>query len=153
MNQWALVFLLFFFVLVIFDLWYSKQNKKRELRRIQTFENLSSALEASVEDGSRIHFSIGRSEVTSPEIAAGLIGLHLLKRVSHITSDSDLPPISSAGTGSLMVLSQDTIRTIYNNIGQQEENSNHVGRFTGATPFSYAAASALEITDQKSQQI
>lgn len=147
MNSWVIIFLLMFLILILIDIWIPKLTVKRELRNIPAFENMRSSMETSVEDGSRIHFAIGRSEVTSPEIAAGIIGLNLLKRVSYITSDSDLPPISSAGTGALMLLSQDTIRNIYQKIGQQEAYSNILGRFSGPTPFSFAAGSALTISE------
>jgi len=149
MNSWVIIFLLTFIILMIANFYFMKQGDKRELRVIPAFETMHSSMETSVEDGSRIHFAIGRSEVTSPEIAAGIIGLNLLKRVGYITSDSDLAPISSAGTGALMLLSQDTIRTICREIGQKGDLSSQMGHFTGPTPFSYAAGSALTISGKE----
>ena len=147
MNIWVAAFLFLFLGLIFLNLWMIKRGSKLKLRDIPVFEQMRNSLENSVEDGTRIHISIGRSEVTSPEIAAGIIGLNLLKRISYITSDSDLPPIFSTGTGSLMLLSQDTIQTIYNNIGRSEAYSSVLGRFTGPTPFSFAAGAALEINE------
>jgi hypothetical protein len=147
MNFWVIVFLLAFIFLMFANFWYMKRDDKRGLRTIPAFDNMHSSMEASVEDGSRIHFAIGRSEVTSPEIAAGIIGLNLLKRVGYITSDSDLTPVSSAGTGALMILSQDTIRTIYRELGRKGDAASQMGLFTGPTPFSYAAGSALNVSE------
>jgi len=149
MNPWVIVFILLFLILILINIWFPRQKDKRILRPIPAFEHMRNSMETSAEDGSRIHFAVGRSEVTSPEIAAGIIGLNLLKRVSYITSDSDFAPISSAGTGAMMMLSQDTIRTIYEGIGHQDEDSYLMGRFTGPTPFSYAAGAALTVSEEE----
>ena len=119
MNIWMLIFLFFISLLILANLWIVNRKDKRALREIPALDHMRSSMENSVEDGTCIHIAVGRSEVTSPEIAVGLIGLNLLKRISYITADSDRPPIASAGTGSMMLLSQEllTVNSLKHSIG------------------------------------
>lgn len=148
MSSSILTILLLFLIMILINLWFIKQGDERELREIPAINKIQSSLENSIEDGSRIHFAIGRSEVTSPEIISGIIALNLLKHVTYISANSDLPPISSAGTGSLMLLSQDTIQKIYKNIGLQSSYSHNLGRFVGPTPFTFASGAAINIAEK-----
>lgn len=149
MNKLTIIPLMVFIILILSDIWIFSRKRIRTFRKISAIEKMHYVMESSVEDGSRIHFSIGRSEVTSPEIAVGLIGLNILKRISNITTNSDLPPIASTGTGSLMVLAQDNIKTIYSKTDRHDVSSNLLGRFSGPTPLSFAASSAMNLSEDK----
>jgi len=127
------------------------RNRKREgrfLRDIPAFYRLQGAIEVAVEDGTRIHVAIGRNDITSPQGAAALVGLSMLKRIALIASDSDHPPTATAGVGTLGILAQDTLRSTYRTLKILPSYEQNLGRVTGLTPFSYAAGTMSLIFDE-----
>lgn len=117
------------------------------LRNIPAFDRLRRAIGRLVEDGSRLHVSLGRGELVTPHGASALAGLSLLRRLADLTSAGDKPPIATSGDAALAILSQDTLQGA-------AENSSLVGfdpsagRLTGLTPFSYAAGVIPSISDE-----
>ncbi len=124
------------------------RRRGRNLRDIPAFYRLGGAIELAVEDGTRVHVSIGRGDITSPRSAAAFVGLSMLRRVATVASDSDQPPLATAGDGALALLAQDTLRGTYNSIGASANYDNRLGRAAGLTPFSYAAATIPVIRDE-----
>lgn len=126
-------------------------NRRREghfLRDIPAYYRLRGAIEVAVEDGTRIHVAIGRSDITSPQGAAALVGLSMLKRIALIASDSDHPPTATAGDGTLGILAQDTLRSTYQTLNILPNYNQSLGRVAGLTPFSYAAGTMSVIFDE-----
>ena len=134
-------------LIVFFTLWGGRVGK-RVLRPIEAFEKLRRTIELSVEDGSRLQISLGRGDPLGPQAAAGLAGLTLLRQVARIAADSDQPPIATTGDAGLMVLAQDTLRVSYRDLNIRSRYHGRLGRFSGATPFSYAAGVASLILDR-----
>lgn len=116
------------------------------LRQLPAFDRLRHAIGLAVENGSRIHITLGKAGIASSPSAAGLAGLTTLERIARVSSISDRPPLASSGEGTLTLLSQDTLRAAYRQINQLELYDPHRGRLTGATSFSYIAG-ALPIAD------
>ncbi len=135
---------LFFLLIVIFTL-MQRGKTRRNLRPIPAFTHLSKAIGRAVEAGTRLHISIGRGTLTSPQSAVGFVGLSILGRVVQVASASDSPPVASAGDGALAILSQDTLKSTYQDIGTASQYEPSAGRLAGVTPFSYAAG-VLPIT-------
>jgi hypothetical protein len=107
-------------------------------REIPAFARLRKAIGLAVEEGSRLHISLGRGGLTTPQSAAELAGLEMLRRVAELTSASDRPPVATSGDGAIAILSQDALRAS----GQAVLSTGHdatAARLTGLTPFSYAA--------------
>ncbi len=126
-------------------------NQRREgvhLRDIPSFYRLKGTIELAVEDGSRIHVSIGRGDVLSPRGAAALIGLSMLRKITTIASESDHPPLATSGDGLLGILSQDTLRASYQALNLSSNFDAAMGRVTGLTPFSYGAGVIPLIFDE-----
>ena len=116
-------------------------------RPIPAYTRLRRAVGRAVEDGSRLHISLGRGALTAPQSAAGLVGLSLLRRLAEWTSGGDQPPIATSGDASLALLSQDTLQTA----SQTSPNGVYdptSGRLTGLTPFSYAVGAIPAIRDE-----
>lgn len=134
-------------MIAVFGLW-GGQLGRRVLRPIKAFERLRRTIELSVEDGSRLQVSLGRGDLLGPQAAAGLAGLTLLRQVAHIASDSDQPPVATTGEATLMVLAQDTLRISYRELNIRGRYHSRLGRFSGATPFSYAAGVMPLILDR-----
>lgn len=116
-------------------------------RNIIAFDRLRRAVGRLVEDGSRLHVSLGRGGLVTPQGASALAGLSLLRRLAELTSAGDKPPIATSGDAALTILSQDTLQGAAENSGQLGFDPS-AGRLTGLTPFSYAAGVIPSIHDE-----
>jgi len=122
-----------------------KTRRGRDLRDIPGFRRLRRSIGLSVEEGSRLHISLGKSSPVNANGAASLAALAALERVARMNSLSDRPPIATSGDGSLAILSQDTLKAAYRLANALELYDPDRGRLGGATPISYIAG-ALPIT-------
>lgn len=116
------------------------------VRDIPAFSRLRRAVGRVVEDGSRLHVSLGRGALVTPQSASALAGLALLRRLADLTSAGDRPPIATSGDAALAVLSQSTLQDAAeaSSLGYDPA----AGRLTGLTPFSYAAGAIPSIRDE-----
>lgn len=117
-------------------------------REIPPFTRLKRAIGISVEAGTRLHVSLGRGGLQTPEAAPGLAGLTMLRHLTEQTSASDKPPVVSSGVADLAILSQDTLQAGYKAAGAEELYDPATGRLTGLTPFSFAAGAIPVIKDE-----
>jgi hypothetical protein len=116
-------------------------------RDIPAFTRMRHAIGRVVEDGTRLHVSLGHGTLITPQSASGLAGLMLLRRLAELTSSGDEPPIVTSGDPTLAILSQDTLQTgsLASAQGTYDPTS---GRLTGLTPFSFAAGAMTTIRDE-----
>jgi hypothetical protein len=125
-----------------------RRKSSPSFREIPAFTRLHKAIGRAVEDGSRLHVSLGRGNLTSPQGAAGLAGLSALRRLADLTSTSDRTPIATSGEPSLAVLSQDVMQASY----QEATGGGHFdasgARLTGLTPFSYVSGTLPILRDE-----
>lgn len=119
------------------------------LRPIRAMQRLRRAIGLAVEDGSRLHISLGESSIISPTNASALAGLSTLERIGALSSVSDRPPVATSGDGTLAVLSQDTLRAAYRIANVPDQYNPAQARLTGPTPFSYAAGTLPVIYDER----
>lgn len=127
---------------------FLRRRSPPTFREIPAFRHLQDAIGRAVEDGSRLHVSLGRGGLISPQSASALAGLVGLRRLAALTSASDNPPIASAGDASLAMLSQETLRSVHltSPVGTAFDPTG--GRLTGLTPFSYAAGALPLVGDE-----
>ena len=118
------------------------------LRPIDAFQRLSHAIGLAVENGTRLHISLGRGNLFTARGASALAGLAMLRRLAERTSVSDRPPVVTSGDASLSILSQDTLQAGYRSAGAEEQYRASTGRLTGLTPFSYAAGTIPVTRDE-----
>ena len=116
-------------------------------REIPAFTRLRQAIGRVVEDGTRLHVSLGRGALITPQSASAMAGLTLLRRLAELTSAGDQPPIATSGDAALAILSQDTLQ-IASQASAQGVYDPIAGRLTGLTPFSYAAGAIPTIHDE-----
>ena len=133
-------------LLVAFSL--LRRRSPAVLRHIEAFERLSHAIGLAVENGTRLHISLGRGNLFTARGASALAGLAMLRRLAERTSVSDRPPIVTSGDASLSILSQDTLQAGYKAAGAEEQYRATTGRLTGLTPFSYAAGTIPVTRDE-----
>ncbi len=117
-------------------------------REIRAFTYLKRAIGISVEAGTRLHISLGRSGLQTPSAAPALAGLAMLRHLSEQTSASDKPPVVTSGAADLAILTRDTLQAGYKAAAAEEIYNPATGRLTGLTPFSFAAGAIPSMRDE-----
>jgi hypothetical protein len=125
-----------------------RRRSPAALRAIAAYDQLNRAVGLAVENGTRLHFSLGRGSIFPARGASALAGLAMLRRLSERTSVSDNPPVVTSGDASLAVLSQDTLQSGYRAAGAEDQYRFTTGRLAGLTPLSYAAGTIPVIHDE-----
>ncbi|HEX9797369.1 MAG TPA: DUF6754 domain-containing protein [Anaerolineales bacterium] len=108
-------------------------------RPLAGLDALGEAIERAVEDGKRVHLSLGTGSVIGSDSAPALAGLATLSKIAAITSMSDKPVVATTGDGAMALLAQDTLRTAYDAAGARGRYEPTSGRLLGPSPFSYVA--------------
>lgn len=134
------------FLLLAVTFW--KRRSPANLRDIPALTRLARTLGLSIEDGTRLHISLGRGSFLDVRGGSGLAGLAVLRHIAERTSVSDEPSIASAGDPALGLLAQDTLQAGYHAAGVEELYVPTTGRVTGLTPFGYAAG-AMNISQHE----
>lgn len=117
-------------------------------RKIAAFSRVRRAVGLVVEDGTRLHVSLGHGNLLTQSGAAALAGLSLLRRLGEMTSLSDRPPMATTGDSILNMVGQDTLRAAHEAVAVEQPFDVNNGRLTGLTPFSYAAGVMRDIRDE-----
>jgi hypothetical protein len=138
----------FLSAVLMLGLSYMHRKKSPVFRDIPAFTHLRQAVGRVVEDGSRLHLSLGHGALITPQSASALAGLALLRRLADLASAGDQPPIASAGDAPLAILAQDTLQAAAKS-SEPAAFDPTAGRLTGLTPFSYAAGVIPIIRDEK----
>jgi hypothetical protein len=133
---------------LLLGLTFIRRKSMPTFREIPPFARLKRSIGISVESGTRLHVSLGRGGLQTPQAAPGLAGLTMLRQLAEQTSASDKPPVVSSGVADLAILSQDTLQAGYKAAGAEELYDPATGRLTGLTPFSFAAGAIPVIKDE-----
>jgi hypothetical protein len=133
-------------LLLVITLW--KRKSPARLREIPALAQLYRMLGLSVEDGTRLHISLGSGSLLDARGGSALAGLAMLRHIAERTSVSDKPSVASVGTSVLGLLSQDTLQAGYKAAGVEELYAPSTGRVTGLSPFGYAAG-AMNISQDE----
>lgn len=145
----GLVFLILGVGLMLVFSFSRRAQPARAVRAIPAFQRLRRALGLAVEDGKRLHVSLGHASILNSNGASALVGLSTLERVAQLSSLGDRPPVATSGDGSLAILSQDTLRSAYRRLGAFELYDPDRGRLTGPTPFAYIAGTLPVISREQ----
>lgn len=133
---------------LLLALTFWRRRSPGSLRLIDAYERLNRSVGLAVENGTRLHISLGRGNLFTARGGSALAGLAMLRRLAERTSVSDRPPIVTSGDASLAILSQDTLQSGYRVAGAEDQYRFTTGRLTGLTPFSYAAGTIPTIHDE-----
>jgi len=125
-----------------------RRRAPASLRPIDAYERLNRSVGLAVENGTRLHISLGRGNLFTARGGSALAGLAMLRRLAERTSVSDRPPIVTSGDASLAILSQDTLQSAYRAAGVEEQYRVSTGRLAGLSPFSYAAGTLSVVHDE-----
>jgi len=146
----GLIFIFIFFGLIVISAAAGRSQPGANLREITAFVTLRRAVGLAVEAGSRLHISIGRGKITSPESASAFVGLSMLGRMARSASTGDRPPVITTGDAALTILAQDTMKSSFQDLGLIEQFDSTASQLSGVTPFSYAAGALMVARDKKS---
>lgn len=124
------------------------QRSPFSFRNIHAYTRIQRIARLVVEDGTRLHFSLGNGSVLTLAGASALAGLALLRRLGEITSLSDRLPVATTGSGLLNLLAQDTLRSAHDSVIVDKPFDMNNARLTGFTPLSYAAGVIPSIRDE-----
>lgn len=119
-----------------------------DFRAIEAFTRLKKAVGLAVENGSRIHVTLGKSSLTQATNPSALAGLAALERIGEYAGVSDEPPLTTSGDGGLALLSQDTLKAVYRGVNAAEMYDSSRAYMTGITPMSYIAGTLPVILDE-----
>ncbi|MCE1254216.1 MAG: hypothetical protein LWX83_11795 [Anaerolineae bacterium] len=144
-------FILILVSVILMAVFYALKRKQlnKDLRPIEGIENLKQAAGLSVEEGKRMHISLGSAGLISPYAASSLAGISALERLSRASIASDRPPIATSGEGSLNILAQETLKTSHRFGSALESYDSDHARVTGITPFTYAVGAIPAIRDPR----
>lgn len=134
--------------ILLFVFTLMRRRSSGVFRDIPAYDRLNRAVGHAVEDGTRLHISIGRGNLFTARSGSALAGLSMLRRLSERTSQSDKPPIVTSGDASLAILSQDTLQSGYRAAGAEDQYRFTTGRLTGLTPYSFAAGTMFVMEDE-----
>jgi hypothetical protein len=133
-------------LLLLLTLW--RRRSPATFRLIEAYDRLNREVGLAVENGTRLHISLGRGNLFTSRGGSALAGLAMLRRIAERTSVSDRPPIVTSGDAALTILSQDTSQSGYRAAGAEEQFRVTAGRMTGLSPFSYAAGTIPVTRDE-----
>lgn len=133
-------------LLLLLTLW--RRRSPATFRPIDAYDRLNREVGLAVENGTRLHISLGRGNLFTSRGGSALAGLAMLRRIAERTSVSDRPPIVTSGDAALTILSQDTSQAGYRAAGAEEQFRVTAGRMTGLSPFSYAAGTIPVTRDE-----
>ena len=124
-------------------------RKPPTFRDIPAFRQIRRAVSMVVEDGSRLHISLGRGSLLTPFGASALASLSMLRQLGETTSLSDRPSIATSGDGVVNLAAQDTLRSAHEALRISKPFDINRGQLTGLTPFSYAAGALPIMRDNQ----
>jgi len=141
--------LLGFTVVIWVGVTFLRRRHPGAFRQIDAYARLNRSVGLAVENGTRLHISLGRGSLFTTRGASALAGLAMVRQLTERTSLSDRPPVVTSGNASLAILSQDTLQSGYRAAGVEEQYRFSTGRLTGLTPFSYAAGTIPIMQDEE----
>ena len=134
--------------ILLFGITLWKRKSPASLREIPALTSLYRTLGLSIEDGTRLHISLGTGSLLDARGGSALAGLAMLRHLAERTSVSDEPSIASAGDPTLGLLTQDTLQAGYQAAGVEELYVPTPGRVTGLSPFGNPAG-AMNISQNE----
>lgn len=151
MTGWNLIgFLLVLAAAAGIFIFSSKKVRARYpalFRKIPAITRLKRAIGHSVEDGSRVHVTLGNADLTDVANTSALVGLSALHAIGQLSINSDQPPVSTSGNGGFALLSKDVLRATAVETNTRDYYDPDLGYLTGATPFSFALG-AMDVIDE-----
>ncbi len=138
--QFNLAFFIIIFSIIALVLFSVLDRKKfLRIRPLKALLEFKKVFGFSIEQGKRMHISLGWSKIEEAQGAASLIALDSMTTYSQQSLLGDKPPIITSGSGDLTLLSQDIIKKSYRMNNAIDKYSVNRAFLTGISPYSYVA--------------
>jgi hypothetical protein len=148
-----LIGLIFFLITAVLILTMTLRQKRSGItptfRKIAALTRFKRAVSLSVEEGSRIHISLGNASITLPASASAFISLAALRRISQLSSEGDNPPIVTSGDAVLSILSQDTLHETARESHTLDLYNPTLAALAGVTPLAYVSGALEQINEEE----
>ncbi len=108
------------------------------LRQIRAMDRLERDIGMAVENGRRVHVSLGRGQFLDSHAAGTVIGTTTLKEVLKRSAGSDRPPAMTSGDGIGTLLGLDILQSMQSDLFVTDYLDARRGRLAGVSPFSFA---------------
>lgn len=125
----------------------ARSNPSWRLRRVDAIARLKSAINLSVEDGSRVHLSLGNADLTEATNPSALVGLETLHQIGQSSSASDQPPVCTSGNGAFALLSKDTLSAVATETNTHDISDPDQARLSGVTSLGFAIGAMEVVSD------
>lgn len=135
--------------LIILFVAAGRNKPGRHLREIPAFLRFRNEVGLAVESGKRLHISLGHGGINNLPAGSAFVGLTMLDRCARAASISDRPPVATSGDPLLAILSQETLRSTYRNLGAERLYEPSSGRLSGITPLAFTAGALPVIHDEQ----
>ena len=133
--------------MILFTVKKNRVSRPIAFRRITAIARLRGAVGLSVEDGSRVHVSLGNGDLTDAANPSALAGLDTLHRIGQLSSTSDQPSLCTSGSGAMTLLSKDVLRIISTETNTFDSYDANHGHMAGANPLAYALGAMEEMAE------
>lgn len=141
------VFLFSAGMLLIFTL-TGKKKPRAGLRPLLAITQLKKILGSSVEQGKRVHITLGSVNLLNPNSAASLSALGASEKIVQHIASGDRSPIITSGDGALTLLSQDELSGTYRQANAMSQFNINQDQMVGVSPWTYAAGTLTPIRDK-----
>ena len=135
-------------LIFVFWFWAKQTGTPPPLRDVGAYKDLPQRIGEAVENGKRIHMSLGSGAIGTTKTTGALAGLTVLDIIAESATLSDLPPVITSGDGSSAFLAQDALRRAYTQLNAMDRYDHLGGLMAGATPLSYAAGLMSTFSDE-----
>ena len=146
----GLILLILFPFLILFFAHQVREGRiSASLRPIAAFDRIKLLMAHAIEQGKRLHLSLGSGSVTNATTAETLAGLTVLEHLSIQSAAAETSPVVTMADPATMLMAQNTLRKAYGgNLRGATEAAAHV-QFFSPQPAAYAAGvmSALALDD------
>ena len=121
----------------------------RLLRPLAAFKHLRRAIGLAVEDGKRLHISLGKANLLSIFNGSTWAGLSAMERIVQLSMVSDRPPVITSGEPVLALLSQDAIKATYRAGNALNQHNPDQARLAGPGGMAYIAGVLPVVRDEQ----
>jgi hypothetical protein len=141
------VFLVAAGMLLIFSI-TGKKKSRGGLRSLPAITQLKKALGSSVEQGKRVHITLGSVNLMNPNSAASVSALNASEKILQHIASGDKAPIVTSGDGALTLLAQDELSGTYRQANAMSQFNVNQGQMVGVSPWTYAAGTLAPIREK-----
>lgn len=131
-------------VVLLFILGRRQQaGKITALRPFSAHKALKGQVGRAVENGSRLHISLGRGSLIGPSSPVSLASMSILARLAEDGCANDTPPITTVGDGTLLPLAENQLRFASERAGNSTRLPNGTAQFVANQHNAYAYAGGV----------